>query len=312
MRPTIRQLRYIVALADTGKYSEAAKRVHVSQPALSAQIQEVEADLGIILFERGRQGAIATPAGVEIIRRARTILEELAELRAFAKRGSGELTGRIELGVLPSIGAYLVPQLTRHLQTEYKDLQLSVREERTSDLDSLLNVGDLDVILSTANDHADCISVPMFDEQLWVVAARDHKLSQTLGPVSPELLSGEEFLTLGYGHRLSLVVESLAKKYGAQMSAAYRGTSLDAVRQMALIGYGLAILPSFYALSEAARDRSLVLRPIDDQEASRTISLCWRSASPLGSTFGQLGDVIKGVALKHMESLTAQHAKSGI
>lgn len=281
MRPTLRQMQYLIAVAETGRYGEAAKRVNVSQPSLSAQIADMETELGAPLLERGRQGARLTPVGEEIVRRARLILRDVEDLRACASRQSGNLAGRIRLGVLPSIGPYLLPPATRQLHAEHPDLRLVVREARTIDLGKDLEDGRADTVISTAEDHTQATSTTLFEEGFWVCAAHDDPILQGSGDVNITDLSGRPLLALGYGHRLTLAIEALASAAGAFVSSEYEGTSLDAVRQMAETGAGIAILPSLYAISEARRDPGIKLRRINHPIARRQISLVWRATSPL-------------------------------
>lgn len=296
MRPTLRQMQYLVAIADTGKFGEAARRVGVSQPSLSAQIADMEATLGAVLIERGRMGAYLSPVGEEVLRRARFILRDVEDLKAVAGRREKTLTGRIRLGLLPTICAYLLPGATKELHANYPDLRLSVREERTIDLEAHLHEGQLDAVVSTVEAHVQVNHEVLFREALWVCAAPDDPLAQARGPIKLSALQDRELLTLGYGHRLNMIIQELAKASGAHVSTEYEGTSLDAIRQMAEMGAGVAVLPSLYAHTEAQRDPDLVVRRIDDAMATREIALIWRDSSPLADDLLQLARVFKRVA----------------
>lgn len=303
MRPTLRQLQYVVAVAETGRFHEAAKTLHVSQPSLSAQVADVEAQLGITLIERGRGGAVMTPLGDDFVRRARLILRDVEDLKSAMMYGHGELAGRINLGVLPSIGPYLLPSVVKSLHADFPGLRLSVQELQTTDLQRDLTDGTLDVVLSTLEDHPQTAHVPLFSERLWICVAPDDPLNGT-GPVSPSDLKGRPMLSVGYGHRLAVTVQQIADISEAYVSTDFRGTSLDAIRQMAAMGAGVAILPSIYALTEARRDPDLVLRPINHPLAQRTISMIWRKASPLADRLEQIGETLKTVADKILNDAT--------
>lgn len=296
MRPTLRQLQYIVAVADMGKFRDAAELLNVSQPSLSEQISDAEAQLGVTLIERARTGAVLTPIGEEIVRRARIVLTQVEDIKTVARQSIGNVAGRYRLGTLPTIGPYLLPSAVRELHEAYPDLRLSVREERTIDLDEKLHDGRLDMVISTAEDHVNSEAMQLFDEQLYACAAADDTLSEGTGPVSISELKGREFLSLGYGHRLSMIVQKLAEAAGAHVSTEYEGTSLDAIRQMAGMGAGVAILPSLYALVEAQKDPSQIVRPINHPLARRQISLVWRADSPLEPNIQKLGLVFRDVA----------------
>ncbi|GAB5437390.1 LysR substrate-binding domain-containing protein [Falsiruegeria mediterranea] len=272
MRPTLRQLEYIVAVADAGQVGLAATRLNVSQPSLSAQLSEVESDLGTQLFQRGRAGAKITPVGEEVVRRARLILHEIQDLRVAA-RGGGIFQGRLRLGVLPSIGPYLLPGVARRLHREHPRFRLIVREESTRDLDEGLRSGRLDMIISTPEDHPGARRAHLFTEKLWVAVALDHPEFSTLTRVPLSALKGQTLLTLGAGHRLSHIVAGLAARAGGRVSDEYEGTSLDAIRLMAATGAGLAILPSIYAATELRRGTDVHLIALDEADAMRDLAL---------------------------------------
>ncbi len=296
MRPTLRQLQYLVAIADTGRFGEAAKRTNVSQPSLSAQIADMEAHLGTILFERGRHGALLTPIGEQVTARARLILQDVAQLKLLARQSSKQMAGRYKLGVLPSIGPYLLPKVTRTLHAEFPELRLSVSEERTIDLAEHLVDGHLDIIISTQDKNKNCTAIPILHENLYICVAPDDVLADERGPVRIDALTDRTLLSLGAGHQLSFMIQKIADISNGDVSSAYEGTSLDAIRQMAAMGVGVAILPSLYAISEAKRDPDLIVRRIDHPIARRQVDLMWRTSSPLGETFEKLGGIMRSVA----------------
>ncbi len=313
MKPTLRQLEYLVAIAETGSFSAAAKRCFVSQPSLSAQIKDMEDHLAITLLERGRQGAMMTPVGEEVVRRARLILRETEELKVLAQEADGRLAGRVRLGVLPTIGPYLLPQATRELHTTYPELRLAVREELTQDLQTRLQDGRFDIILSTPEDHPEMESLLLVTENIYICVPPDDKLASSRGPIKLKDLQGRELLTLGNSQKFSNVVERLASEAGATTSEEYQGTSLDAIRQMASMGSGIAVLPSLYAISEAKRDPQLIVRRIDHPLAKRHISLTWRPSSPLSEKFEKIGVVFRKVAchlMSQSEKVEAPQFKS--
>lgn len=300
MKPTLRQMEYLVAIAETGTFSAAAKRTFVSQPSLSAQVKDMEAHIGVPLLERGRHGALLTPVGEEMVKRARIVLRQVEAMKVLGREAEGTLAGRIKLGVLPTVGPYLLPQATRKLHKAYPDLRLFVREERTFDLKEHLTSGHFDAIISTPEDHPDTKSLPIVTENIYICIAPDDVLAQTRDPVNLSELKGREFLTLGHGHKFASVVNSLATHAGATTNGEYEGTSLDAIRQMASMGGSVAVLPSLYAISEAKRDPQLIVRPIKHKLAQRQISLIWRYSSPLANKFEKIGHVFCDVAQKIM------------
>ena len=292
MRPTLRQLQYVVAVSETGRFHEAAKRLHVSQPSLSAQIADVEQQLDVQLIERGRNGALMTPHGEDFVRRARLILRDVEDLKSAMKSREGALAGRIRLGVLPSVGPYLLPPVVKDLHRTYPDLRLVVEEHWTELLNAHLVDGTLDCVISTPEDHPDMDSELLFEEQLWICAAPDDPLVGQ-GPVTLEDLDGREILSVGQSHRLSRALRDLADTTSSNMSSVFTGTSLDAIRHMAATGAGVAILPAIYALTEARRDADLVLRPLNHPEAQRRVSLIWRPTSPMAESFATMASILR-------------------
>ena len=292
MRPTLRQLQYIVAVSETNRFHEAAKRLHVSQPSLSAQIADVEQQLDIQLFERGRNGALMTPHGEEFVRRARLILRDVEDLKASMKTGDGALAGRIRLGVLPSVGPYLLPPVVKDLHRTYPQLRLIVEEHWTDRLNTQLLDGTLDCIISTPEDHSGMASELLFEENLWICAAPDDDLAGE-GPIQLRDLKGREILSVGQSQRLSVAVRDLAARAQAEVSTVFTGTSLDAIRHMSATGAGVAILPAIYALSEASRDADLVLRPLQDAKARRRVALIWRQTSPMAESFNLMAKILR-------------------
>ncbi len=300
MKPTLRQMEYLVAIAETGTFSAAAKKTFVSQPSMSAQIKDMETQLGAPLLERGRHGALLTPIGQDIVARARMILRQVEEMKVLGREAKGTLAGRIKLGVLPTVGPYLLPQATRRLHKSYPELRLFVREERTLDLQEHLSSGYFDAIISTPEDHPETKALSIVKENIYICIAPDDPLAVSRAPVEMEELEGREFLTLGHGHKFATVVKNIAAQANATTSGEYEGTSLDAIRQMAAMGGGVAILPSLYAISEAKRDPQLIVRPINHPLAQREIALVWRYSSPLASKFEKIGRVFFDVASEIM------------
>ena len=290
MRPTLRQLQYFVAVADHGAFGAAADALAVSQPGLSKQLATMEEELGSVLFERTSRRVMLTPVGEALLHRARAILQEINEFRAVARGSVGLFGNRLSIGVLPSIGAYFMPVATRRLHRLYPDLRLAVREGTTIQLLSLLREGKIDIVIGTPTNEPDFASVPLFAETLWICAASDDSLMVQDGPVTLADLSDKPLLSLSSGFRLTEIVEQLARQAGTFVSHDYQGASLDAVRQMAVMGAGVAVLPSLYALAEAVRDPEFVLRRIDHPDAIHEISLHWRRSSPIQDDFQRLAE----------------------
>jgi LysR family transcriptional regulator, hydrogen peroxide-inducible genes activator len=295
MRPTLRQFEYILAVEQTGQFSLAAKKVNVSQPSLSAQIADAEDSLGIEIFRRGRQGAVATPAGLDVLEQARKILRDFEDLKESAS-GSGIFESRLKLGVLPSIGPYLLPRVVRALHRQHPMFRLVVREESTQDLEEGLRSGRLDMIISTPVDHPNSRQSLICQERFWIAVPQDDKLAEISGPVASQDLSGRTLLTVSPKHRLSHIVASLAEQVGGRISDDYEGTSLDAVRLMAAAGSGVAILPQIYASTEARRGPDLCLRLLSDSSIKRDLSLIQPFSREPRTGTDQLVEILKSEA----------------
>ncbi|SEG27783.1 hydrogen peroxide-inducible genes activator [Jhaorihella thermophila] len=272
MRPTLRQLEYITAVARLGRFNLAAEALNVSQPSLSAQIAEVERDLGVRLFERSRSGVQLTGKGAEVVRRAQGILRAVEDLRASVA-GEVPFGGRLRLGVLPSIGPWLLPRVVAHVHQNFPNLRVVVREEPTQDLEQGLRSGRFDRIISTPEDHPGTLQQTLFSEHLYILVARDDPLARGSGAVDPAELRGRIFLTLDARHRLARMVYALASDCGGMISDEYEGTSLDSILMMAASGAGVAIVPQLYAGRQAVHDPEVVVRPLGLPSARREIAL---------------------------------------
>ncbi|MEM7059755.1 MAG: LysR substrate-binding domain-containing protein [Pseudomonadota bacterium] len=279
-RPTLRQLQCFVAVAEHQAFGEAANALAMSQPALSKQIAVMEEELGVTLFERTSRRVSLTALGDALVVRARAILQEMREFRAIAQGSLGLFGDRLAIGVLPSIGAYFMPIANRLLHRLYPNLRLAVHEGSTRQLLAMLEDGRLDVVIGTPQTDPDFISHPLFSETLWACAAADDPLSQETGPITLSDLANNPLITVSPNFQLADIVERLAEIAGTHMSRDYQGATLDAARQMAVMGAGVAVLPSLYALAEAVRDPEFVVRRIEHPLAKHDIALLWRKSTP--------------------------------
>ncbi len=239
-KTTIRHLSYFVALAEAGSFTRAAERMGVSQPSLSQQIRALETIIGAALFERGGP-AILTPLGRDLLDRARRILLDVADLEDFRATSADPLIGTIRLGVSPTLGAYLLPALVARLHREHPTLRVHVREGLPTALASGLGTGVHDLILAQLPVSGGAFhSERLFREPLYVAMASDHPL-KAKAIIAPSDLRGTNLLTLLPEYRLAEQVAAIAVDVGANVLRDYEGTSLDAIRQMAGMGMGLAL-----------------------------------------------------------------------
>lgn len=274
--PTLRQLEYLVAIADERHFGRAANRVHVAQPTLSAQFADLERRLGVKLVERGRRGVSVTPHGREIVVRARKILVDMQELVDFARVETTGVAGRLKLGVPPTLGPYLLPHVIPDMHSRYPELKLYVHEGTPRKIQERLATGELDMILTPAPIDNRALEVrPLFAEKLKIVCAPDHRFA-TYDRIHPRDLRGEKILTLEPGHHLHDQIHALCRTFDAEILYDFEGTSLDTLRHMVGMGVGIAFFPELYIMSEIRSDRELVVLEMDEAELSRELCIAWR------------------------------------
>ena len=274
--PTVKQLRYFVTVADLLNFGRAAEACHVSQPTLSVQIQELEKRLGVQLIERSRHRVLITDIGRQIARQARGVLRGIDEIVETAEQGRTALGRHQRLGILPSLGPYLLPHILPTLREDYPGLALYLREDTTGNLMGMLENGTLDVVIGPLPlKNRDLESAVLFDEPLWLALPRRHRLADK-AVLRRQDLRGEEILTLEDGHSLHSVVIELCHRFGAHPHLEFAATSLDTLRQMTVMGLGSTFLPAFYVLAEALDDEEIAMRPFEAPSPHRRIGLVWR------------------------------------
>ncbi|MEO0981499.1 MAG: hydrogen peroxide-inducible genes activator [Pseudomonadota bacterium] len=298
--PTLRQLAFLAAISETGRYGEAARRLGVSQSAVSAQIDALETRLGVRLLERGRHGATLTPAGDEVVRKARQVLELVGEIEAVAAQRASNLGGLIRLGALATLGPYLLPYVTPRLHADYPDLRLFVREAPTVELEGLILDGGLDAALATAPEAATgLVSEILFTERLFIAMPVDDPLAG-VDALGPSHLRGRDLLTLGDRYKLGRTTARLAEEAGAQIRFDYEGSSLDAIRQMVATGLGLALVTELYVRSEIEGRRDVAIARLHGPRWNRSIHLVWRSGARREDDYRALGGVIRDAAAERL------------
>ncbi|MCR9073442.1 MAG: LysR substrate-binding domain-containing protein [Alphaproteobacteria bacterium] len=290
---SFRQLRALVAVADELHFRRAAARIHVSQPALSGQIKELEERLGVQLLERTRSRVLLTAVGKEVVERARIILRDVDELVESAGHAQRKFTGTLRIGSLPTVGPYLLPPIIPELHSRYPALKLYVRDGLQDPLLAGLKAGQFDaLIVPIPVKETDLRIEPLFQERLEVAMADDHPLA---GRRSLERgdLRGHDVLVLEPGHRLRDQVVQICEQSQATVLTDYEGTSLDAIRQMVAAGMGVAFLPSLYVRSEVRPGAGVSIRPIRKRPPSRTVGMVWRRNTALQDELTEIADVIQ-------------------
>jgi LysR family hydrogen peroxide-inducible transcriptional activator len=276
---TFRQLEYLVALADTLGFHRAAQRAHVSQPALSAQVQQAEAILGVQLFERNQRRVLLTPAGEAVVARARRVLREAEDLLASARTLQDPFQGSWRLGIIPTVAPYLLPDILPGVALAHPGLRLLLREERTPVLVQELQAGGLEAaILAEVPDLGDLVRAPLARDPFLLAAPQGHPLARKRA-VALKDLEQAPMLLLEDGHCLRGQALAFCAQAGAR-EADFRASSLSTLVQMVASGLGLTLLPSLCAPLERSR-ASLALRPFTSPAPGRELVLAWRHGSPL-------------------------------
>ncbi|MFD1511078.1 hydrogen peroxide-inducible genes activator [Lacimonas salitolerans] len=274
--PSMRQLRYFVALADAGQYRRAAERMGISQPSLSLQISALEERLALRLVERRRGGTLLTPAGREVLSRARLILSQTEDLVAQAHSLTAGVTGTLRLASTPTIGPYMLPAVVRHLHETHPGLRLIARDGPPREVVEDLLAGQHDLIVTQLPLAAGDLSLRrLYREPLFLAVARDHPLASR-AQIGRDDLAGLDLLSLNPGYGLHDVIATLARDTGARLQSEYEGTSLDALRQMVAMNMGATLLPALYIRSEVAgADADVVAVPFRGG-MTRMVGVAWR------------------------------------
>jgi LysR family transcriptional regulator, hydrogen peroxide-inducible genes activator len=291
---SIRQLEYVVAVADTLGFHRAAERCHVSQPTLSAQVQQLEAVLGTRLFERDRRRVLVTVAGQELVARARRVLLEVEDLLTVAARVRDPFAGTMRIGVIPTVAPYLLAEVTPALARDYPALRLVFREEKTEDVMRDLHSGALDAgLLALEADLGEHAHEPVLKDVFVVALPKGHALARRKRIGLADLEDAEVRL-LDDGHCLRSQALSLCAKAGAT-EADFRATSLATLVQMVSSAGGITLLPKLAVPVENRRGQ-LEIRPFSPPAPSRTLALVWRPASPLGDAYRKIAGTLRRAA----------------
>ena len=289
---TLRQLQYVVAIAETLSFRQAAERCAVSQPSLSAQVAQLERTLGVRLFERTRRRVLPTPAGEELLARARDVLREADDLVDAAARLADPFAGTLRIGVIPTISPYLLPEIAPVLRARHARLRLRWTEDKTAALIARLRAGDLDAALVALEADLGDVDRETIGHDAFVLATPlGHPLGVKTGPARARDLDGVPVLLLDDGHCFR--DQALAWCSRAQ-ELDYRATSLATLTQMVADGAGVTLLPALAVPIENRRG-DLRIRAFAPPAPGRTIGLVWRRGTPLATALRAVAATIRGV-----------------
>ncbi|MEM6495652.1 MAG: LysR substrate-binding domain-containing protein [Pseudomonadota bacterium] len=304
--PNLRQLEYLVAVADTLHFRRAAERANTTQPNVSEQLKALEERLGAKLVERSRSRVLLTPLGVQVVEVARRMLRDLSEIRMLASSGGRELSGLLRLGLPPTIGPYLLPHVMPELHKTYPELKLYVREDLPEQLPRALEEGSLDAVITLLPiTKADFETKHLFREPLHLTVAHDHPIAEKK-IVTKSDLEGQDMLALGPGHQLHDLVVSLCGEFGANLRFEFEGTSLDTLREMVIMGLGITLLPGFYVRREIESDPNLRTIPIEGRSIHRSVGMVWRRASARADDYAKLAGFFSRIIQEHFSAIESR------
>lgn len=299
----LRDLRYVVALADHRHFGRAADAAFVSQPTLSTQIKKFEEELGVIIFERNPRNIMLTDVGEAIVARARLLLREAEEIKAIAKRAKDPESGAIRLGLFPTLGPYLLPHVMPQLVARFPKLEIMLYEDKTDVILAKLKNGELDagiLALPLPDDvfHAEFL----FEEDFVLALPRGHALANVGSKKTKqkptlklEDLNDAALLLLEDGHCLRDQALDVCQMSGAREHQGYRATSLETLRHMVASNAGITLMPALAVHPPALQSPALVLRAFAAPAPHRRIALVWRKASSQKNLLRQIAPIFKAI-----------------
>jgi LysR family hydrogen peroxide-inducible transcriptional activator len=305
---TLTELRYIVAVARERHFGRAAEACFVSQPTLSVAVKKLEDELDVKLFERGSAEITVTPLGEEIIRQAQAVLEQAQAIKEIAKRGKDPLAGALRLGVIYTIGPYLLPDLVRSAIANVPQMPLMLQENFTVKLLEMLRAGELDcAILAEPFMDTNLAMAPLYDEPFMVAVPRNHPLALR-DKISAEELKRETMLLLGAGHCFRDHVLEVCPEFARFSSDAegirksFEGSSLETIKHMVAAGMGVTVVPQLSVSPEP--HPHLVFVPFEEPVPTRRVVLAWRRSFTRYEAIAALRNAIYACPLVGVTRLT--------
>ena len=293
----LKDLRYLVAVADTRHFGRAAEKCFVSQPTLSAQLKKLEDYLGVQLIERQPKNVSLTEAGEQIVSRARRMLEASEEVVTLARAHRDPLAGRLRLALLPTIGPYLLPRVSQPIRKGLPRLELRLYEYQTEQILERLESGEIDLgILALPIDADGFDTRELFTEPFVVAMPDQHRLSKR-DTVKIDDLNGETLLLLEDGHCLRDQALEVCSRIALHEKQDFRATSLETLRQMVATGAGLTLLPELASRGAYGNAKGVTIRPFAKPAPVRHVGAVWRKTTA------------RGPAIEAVCKLIAEHAK---
>jgi len=298
----LKDLRYLVALADTRHFGQAAARCFVSQPTLSAQVKKLEDYLGVQLVERHPRRIALTDAGTQVVARARRIIEASDEIVALTQLRRDPLAGRLRMALLPTIGPYLLPLVAARIRKKLPRVELLLYEYQTGPMLDHLQAGDIDMGILALPVPADgLVERHLFDEPFVVAVPERHALSGRRQIKSADL-DGETLLLLEDGHCLRDQALEVCSHSNMQEKQDFRATSLETLRQMVASGSGITLLPQLASSGAYGHARGVIIVPFAKPAPVRHVGALWRKSSARTAAISAVCDVIAEAASKQVQA----------
>jgi LysR family hydrogen peroxide-inducible transcriptional activator len=293
MIPSIKQLKYICAVAEHRHFSKAAEACFVTQSTLSASIQDLESQLDALIFERNKKSVLITPLGERLLQQARVVLGDVEDFISIAHSHDEALAGEIRLGVIPTIGPFLLPSLLSELRKQYTKLRLYLREDMSADLVQRLQQGKLDLILlAFPYPLPEIETVSLFNDDFLLCLPPGHSL-ENAEQVKQQQLRGESLLLLEEGHCLRDHALEACKLEKAETDIVYEGNSLHTLVQMVANGLGVTLLPAVSIKGGVLGNTQLQLKSFGSENVSREIGMAWRKSDPRREEYLLLAEFIR-------------------
>lgn len=279
----LRDLQYLIAVAETLHFGQAAQRCFVSQPTLSGQIKKLEQSLGVVIFERTRRSVVITPAGEGILAHARLIMEQADAIHQLARSYQDPVAGPLRLGAIPTISPYLMPLILKPLQQDYPQMRLVLSEEKTDILLQRLHNHEIDAaLLATEHPETDFKSIALFREPFWLAFPQDHEFYMH-EEITQQDLDNTELLLLSEGHCLAeqvMDVCHLSERDQHSEMANLRAASLETLLQLVSAGYGSTLVPALAMTGTWTSGSGIVTQQLHLPHAWRQVSLFYRDSFP--------------------------------
>ncbi len=302
---TLTELKYVVALAQERHFGRAAQKCFVTQPTLSLALAKLEDELGIRLFERNKNEVLLTTRGQAVVDQARRVLDEVGKINSIARGGKDQLAGALRLGVIPTIGPYILPDLVPILRKRAPQMPLVIEENLTGNLAPMLRDGELDVLIIALP-----FSIPgvktrgVYEEPFSVVVPEGHRWQVRKG-VKPDELSGENLLVLNNGHCFrDQVLEACPGQSNTALQEGRAGSSLETIRNMVASGLGVSVLPAS-ALAPRYASKLLKVVPFSSPAPSRKVALAWRASFDRPVAVATLAEAIGAIRMPCLKMANA-------